>query len=358
MGIDFNELKTKVGDAIAGMRKKYAQHIDDAYVLRQQSRVEAGAKAVRELQELVGVVSSKTEYGRRVMDGITALARQEKGEASEGDKESLETLTAAYHSRYPFLARVYRRMRGKPILSIEEGLNILQDTVSILPEYVGKLHRELKEQEQGMRGFKSGLRETVESIIQEKPGLAQDKDDLHQRIEELKVKYQELESVREQNSSQGQSTDAQVLSQLEQLELLLSQAQEAHAELATKEKRAQSNVDMLNSHLKKVDQYLALLGGTREIVTDAANYVNLQVPYALREIKSQKSEIRALGGVNGVINFLEEQKVVSREINVRIKQASTYLAGKVEEVRQKELKAPSIYPLLPAPGSEKKLVTE
>ncbi|MBI4980666.1 hypothetical protein HZC30_03875 [Candidatus Woesearchaeota archaeon] len=358
MGINFDELKTKVNDTIARMREKYAQRIDDAYVLRQQGKVAEGIKKVRELQELVGVVSSKTEYGRRVMDGVIALAHREQGNPQEGDKESLETLASAYYSRHSFLARAYRRLRGKPIVSIDEGLSILHETVSMLPGYVDRLHRELKEQEGGMRGLKTGLRGNVEMIIQEKPQLAQDREELYQKIEPLKAQYHELESVREQNSSQGRTTEAQVLSQLEQLELLLDQAQEAYTELATQEKRAQNNVDMLNSQIKKVDQYLILLSGTKEIVTDATNYVNVQVPFVKGEIESQKAEIRALSGVNGVIDFLEGQKVVSREINAKIKSASSYLAQKVEEVRKRDLEAPSIYPLLPAPEPKKKLMAE
>lgn len=353
MEFDLEKVKTQLGERLRGIRQRYQERLNGAYVLGQQRRVERGVQAVEMLQGLIGEVSSKIDYSQRVMGGVSSLVRHQNGTAQEGDSEALETLTSRYYASGSFISRAVRRLRRKG-MSIEEGLDILHETVVGLPPFVRKLHEEIKAREKDLYQLRTDLRGGIEQIIQSKPGLTVDKESLHQEIQRWKAEYAPLEEKRKSNSAQGKATEPKVLYQLAQLDGVLGNLQDEYSMLDAQERRADQNVDLLNANIEKVGKYLEMLNATKGVVADADNFVEIQVPYVMREIEAQKTEIQTLGGVDKVITFLDRQREVSQEINARISGATVYLAERVSEVREKCLTA-NIYPGLPARVGEDRM---
>jgi DNA repair exonuclease SbcCD ATPase subunit len=351
MELDLKAIKDKIGQSMAELRTRYNEKIDEGYVFKTIQRVNEGIATVVEVQGLVEKVNSKIDYTRQITSGVTALIKNDP--ASEDTNErSLEVLTDVYYSKHSPISKFFMKLVGRKEVTISQGLDVLKDTVSVLPSYVNKLNEQLGKSETDMYNLKKELRGSIETIIAEKPELCANKEALAAQIKDIEDAYKQYERVRNENSSKGVSTEHAVLEKLEELELVLNHANDYKREIDTKEKTAQKNVDLLNAQIKKVDQYLSLLGSTREVVTDANNYVNVQVPYVLEEIKSQKSGIQAITGVNSVLNFLENQQQLSLQLNQRIKVATAYLGAKVEEVRLEAIQAHSIYPMLEQPKAK------
>lgn len=351
MELNIADMKDKIGTAMSQFKTKYKETIDEMYVLKTIQRVNEGIQTVVEVQGLVEKVNSEIGNTTQITKGVTTLMKKDSSSA-DADEKSLEVLTDVYYSKHNPISRFFMKLVGRKEVTISQGLDVLRDTVSVLPDYVNKLNEQLGKSETDMYSLKKELRGSIETIIAEKPELSANKESLAAQIAEIEKAYAEYEGIRKENSSKGVSTEPAVLVKLEELELVLNQARDYQREIDTREKTSQKNIDLLNAQIKKVDQYLDLLGSTREVVTDANNYVNVQVPYILQEIKSQKSGIQAITGVNAVLNFLDNQQELSLQLNQRIKVATLYLGAKVEEVRLEAIQAHSIYPMLEEPKAK------
>ena len=351
MEIDLEKLKDGIGKKVEGIRKRYQERLNGAYVLREQKRVEHGVQAVEQLQSLIGEVSSKVDYSQKVMGGVNSLMRRKRGMAQEqGDDEALETITSRFYAKGNFLTRPIRKLFKKSI-SIEEGLDILHDTVSEIPAFVQRLHGEIKAREADMRGLRVDLRGGIEQIILSKPQMTKDRNDLYQDITHIEQQYNELEAVRKANSEQGKQTEDEVLYKLQQLETVLGGLKDEYTILEAQERRADQNIGLLNANIEKIGRYLAMLDETKKVVADTDNFAEVQVPYVMREIEAQKTEIQTLGGVDKVLTFLDNQRELSKALNARIAMATRYLDGRVEEVRKNCMDA-SIYLELSAKTGE------
>jgi len=160
--------------------------------------------------------------------------------------------------------------------------------------------------------------------------------------------------VRKANSEQGKQTEAEVLYKLQQLETVLGGMKDEYSVLDAQERRAEQNIGLLNANIEKIGRYLEMLNETKKVVADTDNFAEVQVPYVMREIESQKTEIQTLGGVDKVLAFLDAQRDLSQALNVRIAMATKYLDGRVSEVREKCMNA-SIYLELPAKAGEARI---
>lgn len=351
MEFDLDKLKEGIGKKLGDIRQRYQERLNGAYVLREQQRVEKGVNAVEQLQTLIGEVSSKVGYSQKVMAGVNSLMRRKRGMAGEeGDEEALETLTSKFYAKGNLFTRPIRRLLGRK-LSIEEGLDVLHETVAEIPAFVQRLHGEIKARESDLHQLRTDLRRGIESILLSKPELVKDKDGLYQVLEKVEAQYNELEAVRKANSEQGKQTDAEVLYRLQQMEGILGGLRDEYTVLEAQERRADQNIGLLNANIKKIGRYLGMLDETKKVVADTNNFAEVHVPYVMREIEAQRTEIQTLGGVDRVLTFFDKQRELSQGLNVRIAAATKYLDGRVNEVREKCLSA-SIYPELSARAGE------
>ncbi len=343
MEFDLEKLKESIGKKLGDIRQRYQERLNGAYVLGEQQRVEKGVNAVEQLQALIGEVSSKVGYSQKVMEGVNSLVRRQRGMVTEeGDEEALETLTSKFYAKGNMLTRPIRRLLGGK-LSIEQGLDVLHETVSEIPAFVQRLHSEIKTREGDLRQLRTDLREGIESILLSKPELVKDKEELYSVLSKVEAQYNELEAVRKANSEQGKQTDGGVLYKLQQMEGILGGLRDEYTVLDAQERRAEQNIGLLNANIEKIGRYLGMLDETKKVVADTDNFAEVHVPYVMREIEAQRTEIQTLGGVDRVLTFFDRQRELSQGLNVRIAAATKYLDGRVNEVREKCLTA-SIYP--------------
>lgn len=336
---------------LSKLRDDYQDFLKNRRENESYTRLERGVQAIESIRTMTEELSDRIQHGYRALQGTRSLVRVQRGYgSSEQDKKGIEQLRKVYVGNKGIVSRILTRMSGK-YPSLREALRAVESTAEGIPQYIEHLSQEIEARREELSYFRSGLRENIEDYIKDKEPLQRDVSGLESEIKNLEEEYNKLETERLENSSGGKETDPTAIRKLSELEIVLGSSHDVYTELETKERLIQSNIDLTNSQIEKVGQLLELLNDARKVVTLAQDFVDIQVPYVLSEIRTQGTQIHALAGVNKAVDFLESQAEVSGIINQRIKTAVEYLDEHVEEVRDRIIEKDDIYG---APNKEKK----
>ncbi|MDO8516991.1 MAG: hypothetical protein Q7S33_02595 [Nanoarchaeota archaeon] len=329
---------SEIGEKYSNAKTEYNQ--DKVY-----GKIQEGIEAIERIKAQASQLEAQVAEGSRVLEGTRVLLGKETSDSQERNKQSLTTLAKMYNKNCGLLERVILYVHGNKYPTLKQTLGLIEKISTQLPSYIESLSDGLNKNEKGLSSFRTDLRTNIEEYIRSRPILENDIDCLNQSLIQLQEKYEELERQRQENSSKGMETDKEVLQALDFLEIPIAEAREQLGKLRTHESNIDYNVRLTNDQIKRVGQLLNLLGESRKAVDQAENFVNVQVPYILREIGAQKAEINALSGVERTVNFLEEQAKFSGKVNVRIAQATDYLQDRVTQVQQQVVNRKSIFEL-------------
>jgi len=336
-------------ERVATVRDKYKGHMDETYVLKQQKKINEGVESAEQLHNLVTEVSTKVEECKGALSGVSALAKREQGrDVDEESKQSLAILKAKYYAQGGLIRRAYKKVRGKDI-SIRDALTVVYDTVSELPRFVTHLDDSLRTNESGMTDLKIDIMKAIEDTVTDTPQIRRDISVLEKgsgdtpSIEQMETEYSKLEKIWEQEATEGKESVVETRATMERLDLTLKEQRAMYDELMVREERYEQNIALLKSQLKKIKQYDELLRGVRRVVMDTRNYVEIQVPYVMKEIESQKTQVQALTGADSILTFLETQEAASKHLNDRIRLACDFVGERIGTIRQQTIESPTIY---------------
>lgn len=345
--MNFKKIKEKFVELGEKYQKKIVSHANS----RTYQEISEGLRLVEEVREVVDDLSQKVERGNVAINGALALTRQKIGTLKEADKKSLENLRGAYDGERSTFGRLISRVTGNRHPPLKRALEMIGEVAEQIPPYVDRLSKELNDRRGELTGFKDNLRRNIESLIESQAPLQDDIYQLEGLVKSLETEYDKLEQERVDNSSKGIRTEPELITKLGMLESVISEAKEKYSELNMREKHAQGNIDLINNQIEKINQLMKLLHGSQDIVYRAKDFVDIQVPYVINEIRNQGSQIHSLAGIERTVEFLERQRQVSSGINDKIKLAAEYLDKRVEEVRENTIASQSIYSL---PGESRK----
>lgn len=338
--IDLEKIKEK----IKGLSEKYKDTKDSYLNERAYNKLGEGIEAVEEVRKLTQELSDKVNEGNVALEGtMTLVMRQRQQETKNISEISLNKLEELYNKKMSLIKKLYARITGNTYITLREGLNIIENTTEQIPTYVERLSEELSKRRGNLSEFRSELRGGIEKLVDERTPLGKDVLELEEAMENLEKEYGTLEKQRLENSSQGIKTNPEMLKELDSLELVLSESQERHSELKVRKDNLQNYINLVNTQIGKVGELINLLDETRDPVNLAKEFVEVHVPYVLEEIRTQKSQVRSLFGVNRTMNFLEGQAELAGVLNTRIKLAAEYLDGKVKQIRNDVISKGSIY---------------
>lgn len=336
-------------ERVATVRERYRGRMDEAYVLKKQRKVNDGIESAEQLQGLVTEVSVKVDECKGALSGVSALARKEQGSDIDGESEqSLAVLKERYYAQGGLIKRAYKKLRGKDI-SIKDALTIVYDTVSELPGFVTHLDDSLRTNEAGMTELRSSIMKAIEDTVMDIPKIRRDISILEHGsehtpgLEQMQAEYSRLEKIWDEEAANGEESAAETRATMERLDIALKEQRAVYDELKIREERYEQNIALFKSQLEKIKQYDGMLRGVRRVVMDTRNYVEVQVPYVMREIKSQRAQVQALTGADSILTFLETQEEASRHLNDRIRLACDFVGQRIDTIRQQTIESPTIY---------------
>ena len=338
--IDLEKIKEKITE----LCEKYKDTKDSYLNERAYNKLSQGIEAVEEVRKLTQELSDKVDEGNIALEGTMAIViRQKKQELKTTSEASLNKLEELYNKKSGFIRKIYAKTTGNPYITLRDGLNIIENTAEQIPPYVERLSVELSKRRGNLSEFRGELRSGIEKLLEKRTPVEKDILELEKDMKVLQQEYDNLEKQRLENSSQGKQTAPEMLRELDLLELPINEVQEKYSELKVRKDSLQTNINLINNQVGKVGELIDLLDETREPVNLAREFVEIQVPYVLEEIRTQKAQVRSLFGVNRTINFLEGQAELAGVLNTRIKLAAEYLDGKVKQIRDNIINEQSIY---------------
>ncbi len=329
---------------VKGATKKVREGIEQHRALRQYERVRQGLEAVAAVDGMLQELSLKVNQGHVAIRAASSLAAQKYRPKASGESgEAVQELgTLFYGQMNPFWRIVGKICGRKPTL--QEALGIIHTIAEQTPRYVEDLSNRVSDGKEGLLSLKGDLRGAVEQYIAEKSGLERNAATLEGQITPLQEEYTSLEAQRALASRKGEQTNTETLQRLATLDFKLSRLRDDYSQTTTRANNVDSDITITNAQINKVDSALELLGKVQQVVCEGRQFVQVQVPYVLREIEAQESQVGALTGIQGVLNFLGAQSTVSRDVNLRIRDAASYLSGKVQELRTELEGNSSIFP--------------
>lgn len=333
--VDINSVRNYLAE-LGGKYKDSFQHYLD---LKELTKVEYGIKAVDEISKMSSDVSRRVNEGHVALEGAASLVRRDYSGRENASLEKLSELW--YANKKPLLKVASRILRRKP--NLRDALEIVGRVAGNIPSYVERLSQQLSERRQELSSLRNELREKVEDMIASRQPLQEDYNALGAQLHSLEEEYKSLENERLTNSGQGLLSRPELIQGLGQLELIIGETKDKYHELEGQERVLSKGIENVNNQIGKVGQLLELLGKSQQVAHLANEFVKIQVPYVVAEIRSQASQVQALVGIDRVGEFLRKQAEVSGIINDKIKVAVSYLGKKVEELRDDLSERDSIY---------------
>src|SRR3989344_1559448 len=318
---------TNVKQYFEELKERYKEKIASLADTREHDNLRKGIGALEGIKVMTGELANQVDLGCKSIEGTNSLMRRAAGVKSEYDKKCLEGLSDAYYGEVGVVKRLMGRLPivGRKYPTLKDALTIVENVAEKIPEYVERLSKELDERGQDLATLRTGLRNNIEGFIHQRRPLEEDISKLEAQISKIEREHNDLEDQRYKNSSDGKETPLEIIEKLQLYELSLESGRSLHSELKARKDRLQANIDLTNNQIGKVGQLGGLLDETRHVVHNAREFVDVQVPYVLEEIASQRTQISSLAGIEQVSRFLETQARHSVEINERIHKATAYL---------------------------------
>ncbi|MBR9706344.1 hypothetical protein GOV14_04885 [Candidatus Pacearchaeota archaeon] len=333
----------KIKDEVAQIGAKYKDGFVNYQNSKAYARIAKGIDAIDEIRKLTGDLSDKVEEGDKAIQGTIALVKQSQGETEQGNESALLNLKSMYEGEAGFFGRALYRVTGRKTPSLKKSLQIVENIAQQIPVYVSSLSSELDERKRDLTQFRSELRNDAERLIGLKSPLYDDINQLETIIVNLESECEDLEAQRREHLDQKQQNSPELISKLRLLELTLDDAKDQYTQLKDRDGYIEGSVKMINSQIDKIRDQAELLDVSRQATSLAKDFVEIQVPYVVNDVRAQRSQVRALTGVNQATDFLKNQAVASGEINSRIREAAEFLNGKVDRVKDEIVSRSTIY---------------
>jgi hypothetical protein len=334
--MNFEEIKGKLGE----LKSKYQEGIKEYSDSKVYKQLKSGIEAIEEVKSLNEELSDKIDEGNAAIRGTIVLAR---GRSGDEDKESLEGLRKIYEGERGIFKALGSYITRNKYPSLRDALNVIGKIAERIPSYIERLSGDVYSRKEDLISFKDELRNNIENMVCSISPLEQDIKELDEMTRTLKAEYNSLERQRADNSSNRIKNPPELLQRILLTELSLEQLKDQRTELEVRKRNIDNNIDLSNNQVKKVGELVDLLNQTQETVQSAKDFVDIQVPYVIREINAQKSQIHSLSGVSRAMDFLEGQHQTSGEINMKIKVAAGYLENRVEKIKEEISGSSSIY---------------
>ncbi|MDP2628427.1 MAG: hypothetical protein Q8P15_00840 [Nanoarchaeota archaeon] len=333
--MDIEKIKQEILDwgKLAGETKD--NYMNDRFL----KKLEDSLETVEEIRQLTVELSDKVSEGNVVLQGTMALVSKENaGEYKHISETSIEGLKKLYDGKRngglvkKILMAPIDLVTGNRDVTLKNALNLIENISQEIPPYVQRLSEELKRKRKDLCELRQDIRGNIEKLISSRLPIENARDESEKVIRELETEYHSLEKEREELTSEGKPAN-ELLNRLHSLEIPIEQAKESYGELKIRVDSLQGNINLYNDQIGKIGQLIDLLDETRNPVNLAREFVNVHVPYIIGEVRTQKSQVHSLTGVNRVMNFLQREAEFSGILNDRIKLGSDYLNVKVKEIR-------------------------
>lgn len=348
--VDIESIRKTLSD----MAEKYTDKFDSMRNTNTYETIMKGQQSVDEALRMTTEISIKVDEGKSVLVGTLALVGDEQAynaDALEVNEKGLVSLRTMYNGEKGTLGRLLSRASGavgiKRNPSLKEALGIIKDVANEIPKYTERLSKDLSNRRNDLTSLRKDLIYGVQDIIEGRTPLKLDINKLEKTLEEITAEYDDLDKQRENAHSNNKVFNPVSIERLGKLDLVMGEIQEQYTELNVKESRADKNIRLINNQIRSIKEALKLLTDSQEVVKSGEDFAKVQVPYVIKVIDTQGSQINALSGIQVSTEFLHDQMILSGAINTKIKMGIEYLGKRVEEVRTIASERDSIYGVLP-----------
>lgn len=338
--MNYQSIKEKILGIAGNCKEKYGDYQEN----RSYTKISEGLIAIDDIQEIFSELEEKVSRGNLAIEGAYAIARRNTNHQENGDIAILSKFREQVNPKGGLLGRITRYSPWKRNTeTIQDALKVIKDAAEEIPGYVNRLDSDLNERRKNLLEYRSTLRKDIQSFIQSKPELMEDIHILKEALEEGLEKYQGFENQRLKNTDNGEITPRDVLDEITNLEMVLSDGRIQYEELVSKLDSVESSVGLMSGQIYEIGQVLDQMNEIQKQANKASIFANVRAKYVVESINAQRSELKALDGVYQMSTFFNNQAELDGVVNDKIVRALDHITPELEEIRRKITNRRSIY---------------